>query len=871
MSGFEKLETAARVRDIIKKQTTKVIDQQVSRGLVGRVITMDPTRLKGMVWFPGDDQPIEVNFFPTTLPSSWEAKDRAVGGQEGTSTQGFGSMVRAERLNGLLYVTEVLTGGSFGYNTLTMGQTIIKQQPNVGSDPLVFPVGAGITGTNDEATLAVRVGFAANLTSSDRLFFGPFVRQDKQEAQPGTLEIIVRSGKDGVNGVKLYECPIVVANELKGAAGARENLWFRILPKHSSTTTAAGGVHDWDLDINVVDTNYSEVKGTSSPAFWLGITRRKGGPAEIYDVTVRSTAFDQVGGYNLAESFVQQQHADAPVPAGYLGFHNSNALYGAMTDTILDDTFNRELTSSWGGAFNQPGASEKQYQPAVGAASLFEVQKAAAGAGHNADMHYHGVHMYPTGTIANTTQLIRFGSTSDTYTDIDIYAEFAVAKMPAGAATQIGFETRYKNSGADRMNTRVDCYASGEVYVKTTKTVSSVFTNVGTDTLAITGWDQTQVICYSMRQRGNSVMVKAWRKGDDEPTAFQKSETVSDANLLTPGTINVFSAYTVGSTVTAPAPIYFERIRINLFGGAPPAPTNKPWSTGPWRDSMLRLGTDVQRTWYINGDFRWNGTTISWTGNIWMQGVGPNRNGLIYGRAGLVMPNAGEQIPIVPYGSATYATVTSAGIPLAPFQSLYLALQPGSIGGIYALEGQLFIVDSSANSINQDYYLPEWAVMIATASSLNGTTSPDLRLGNGQHLSGNRKMLAFAQNVISTGTVAVATTATDIPGLAVSMPINSRGAVYEVTATLDVNSAAASGTAVFIGELLFDGAADPAQLLTDYESANKRVTITRSWLGTLSPKAAYANYALKITGKRGATAIDPMGGQHCTMSVKVFE
>lgn len=76
MGSFDQQDTAARVREIIKKTAARQISADVPRPLIGRMISVDLTRLRGSVWFPGDEQPIEVSIFANAVPGEWQHKAR---------------------------------------------------------------------------------------------------------------------------------------------------------------------------------------------------------------------------------------------------------------------------------------------------------------------------------------------------------------------------------------------------------------------------------------------------------------------------------------------------------------------------------------------------------------------------------------------------------------------------------------------------------------------------------------------------------------------------------------------------------------------------------------------------------------------------
>lgn len=84
MGSFDQQETAVRVRDIIKRAASRQIGIDVPRPLIGRMISVDLTRLRGSVWFPGDEQPIEVSIFANAVPGEWQHKANTIQTNQGT-------------------------------------------------------------------------------------------------------------------------------------------------------------------------------------------------------------------------------------------------------------------------------------------------------------------------------------------------------------------------------------------------------------------------------------------------------------------------------------------------------------------------------------------------------------------------------------------------------------------------------------------------------------------------------------------------------------------------------------------------------------------------------------------------------------------
>src|SRR5687768_13689712 len=137
MSSLASLATAARVRDVIKRQASSEIGKEVPRQLIGRVVSVDLPRQRARVWITGDEQPIEVSLFSSTIPGKWQSQLQP-GLTASTNTIGYGSMVACQRLDGTLYITDVLTGGQFSYDLTTMNQKFLATWPYSGSAQSVF-------------------------------------------------------------------------------------------------------------------------------------------------------------------------------------------------------------------------------------------------------------------------------------------------------------------------------------------------------------------------------------------------------------------------------------------------------------------------------------------------------------------------------------------------------------------------------------------------------------------------------------------------------------------------------------------------------------------------------------------------------------
>lgn len=119
--SFDRVETAAAVRDAMKQIADDAVQRGAPKPNFGRVISVNFTALTAMVWFPGDNAPVSVNLFSSTMPGDWQDRYKNFPNVKNTSYVGMGSIVAVESFNGNLYVTHVLNGGQFATDFVTAG------------------------------------------------------------------------------------------------------------------------------------------------------------------------------------------------------------------------------------------------------------------------------------------------------------------------------------------------------------------------------------------------------------------------------------------------------------------------------------------------------------------------------------------------------------------------------------------------------------------------------------------------------------------------------------------------------------------------------------------------------------------------------
>jgi len=107
MVNFDNQELALRVRNVTKKFAEQHLGIPHQMGQLARVTEVDPVELKALVWYPGDDEPLEVNLLSSLIPISVDADDLTY---TPTDQYGSGALVWVEQINGKPYVTTVLSG-----------------------------------------------------------------------------------------------------------------------------------------------------------------------------------------------------------------------------------------------------------------------------------------------------------------------------------------------------------------------------------------------------------------------------------------------------------------------------------------------------------------------------------------------------------------------------------------------------------------------------------------------------------------------------------------------------------------------------------------------------------------------------------------
>lgn len=697
--GFEQLESASRVREVIKKLASKQIETQVPQPTIGRVMTVDLPRLRATVWFPNEDQPVEVRLLSSIIPGDWQQRSNR---GAFTSTSGYGSIVAVQRINNTLYITEILTGGQFSFDQQTMGHSIVAQRAT--------PISAGDT-TSIVPIVGDPVETFINCTVEDftigdggTIQFGPFTGTNTLP-MAGWVEVTVTvSG----SAVKYYKFPVNPLYDFQytGGNGALDS-WFRLVPEQQ-ICDVNGQIIEFDFEITLKKTPYGNaVDFFENQELWMRVVKRGSGWTGLSaTVTVRATNIQKGRSLQGRELFMQEALASPAEAKGYLGFHNSQMIFRDFDDYGNADNFGRTLSNDWG-----TSDSNISWLIKSGGTANFGVNGTAA-------------FIAPPG---NTVSYIAANKTN--MSNYDVYWDTWIDVMPTGAEVQTGVIARYQDNN-NLVLLKVMFMTTGQLTLSAATGVAGSFSSLGTDLATGISFSVGERIRCRARIYGSAVFVKCWKPASQREPDWMY---VGGPAGLTPNAANVagFFVQPGGSnTNTKPFNVWFDNVRATYY---PKGQDNsgKQWHTGPWRTGLLRMAENLQKTWIQQGQFYWDRTNgLKWTGRILLGGVGQHRMGLGAGTAMLQMPPptslSGFSIPIVPSG--TSATVGANGIPLQPGEALWCAIPPGQTWE--NLYEYLFIVSATSQL---DFDLPEWAVLIAYRNP-DTNSGPDLRLGNGMHL-----------------------------------------------------------------------------------------------------------------------------------------
>lgn len=712
MGGFDKIETALRARDIIKKAANGEARAVYPQPLVGRMMSVDLPRLRGTVWFPNDEQPVLVNIFANAIPAEWQHKNETT--ISFSSIEGHGAMVVVERLNDALWVTHVLTGQTAALDMRALGLNVVAQNgaPTQAGGPSADAI-VDIAGDPLETFISCRL-VDEDILPTEALEFGPFTTFRPGTPGAGYMEITVRMEPNVQKSYRFVADPL---NEFDNPYYSSVNaIWFRLIAEQEITTGGWGGTganfDDFDLDISFKKTAYGNDEAFGSfKEMWFRIIRRSSGTGINANVTIRATNIQKGRSLGGRELFMQERVTSPGIVWGILGFHGANHGFTKNANFTLD-VFNRISSGDWGQSNTQVG-----YISNTGTATNYSVNG-------------------QTGVITISANNTRYHQRQNqSAVNLDGTMIVKPGRVATGASIRMGFMTNFDAGTSNCWMFGIEFLTTGQARAVYEKRVAGVVTaTVAGTTTAYTATTRLRVRFQTLNNgTAQTYRVKVWEFGFREPQTW--ALTATETATRAAGTWGMYAQADTSNTNTKNFDVTFEDAQVNTAFGVPEENGHgTDWHTGPWRSGNLRMAQNIQRAWTHDGQFKlqdFSGVSyLRWDGNIWFDGIGSHRNGLHNGRAYLQIPSEGgffetRVFPVT--GGATVTVDPFFGFPLSPGQAIYCAVPPEC--GFDNLIYNIFYVEGQAL---QDYVLPEWAVLIAARGPTG--CAPDVRLGNGDHI-----------------------------------------------------------------------------------------------------------------------------------------
>jgi hypothetical protein len=669
MGDFDSLDTATRVRDIIKKGADRQIQTIVPRPLVGRVVTVDLPNLRAMVWFPGDEQPVEVRMFSSTVPGQWATRGYPQD-VTNTDTQGFGSMAVVQRFNGVLYMTDVITGGQFAYQLNAAGFSAVSLLPNADNGEL--------GGSPTESLMVNVTSSDTTVSPGDAVRFGPFVTWNNADPQVGAFKVKVNSGA----AVKEYEFTLSFWDLVDPVSSTNSNdRWFRIIPTRSIGDTNASLI-DWDFDVSFRETVGGQQGLFQSSEIWFRLVNRNATANNMnFTVVVYSDMVQRGIGWD--NHYVAEKVVSPPDVMGYVGFDNAQAGFRDISNWGLHDNFGRsadlngsvadtgEVWTTLLGPLTTDGAAVASVMSAAGDLRVATVQP----------------------TVDGNTQ------------NVTVNAEFSTPVVATGADIRCYVIYRLVDVN-NYYDWNIVFSTAGTVGWRFNKTVAGSTSNIANGTTGIT-YSANQVFSIRATVNGSSHSLKVWATDTtDEPATNTTSQT--DTAISATGANGIRFLSVSGNTNTYPFTLKCHRFVVEVLPGSKVRYTSAvDHHSGAWETGLRNLAARVQHT-LVWGDIPiWDGSNITWTGSsVRIGGAMRHRSGLLHGSYVCFTPATGYSVPIIP-GSG-FATVVSGGIPLAQGQTLWVAIPPGR--RFSDVSDYLFITDDTV--FGKSNTVPEWAVML---------------------------------------------------------------------------------------------------------------------------------------------------------------
>lgn len=703
--SFERLETAAEVREIMSEIARQQIKADTPSANYGRVISVNVSALSATVWFPGDDAPISVNMFANNVPAQWQEQNLGSGnGVINTSFYGYGSQVAVGDFNGKKYITQVLTGSVMWTDGKMLAPNIVSQvATEVAADLAGTPM--QLVGEPYETFINCDIS-NGSLSDGGAISFGPFTDKNSNLPGIGWIEMTITE----LNGAtKFFRFLVNPTQDFQHTGGSSFlDDWFRIIPEQQICNPNPSQIIDFDVDVAIKRTAYG-IKDDFTPSeeIWLRVVKRGNGWTGFFgQVTIRATNIQKGRALSGRRLFMQETLASPPAHKGFLGFHNSQHIYRDFDDYGVLDNFGRTISTGGGWGTSDSGPT----------------WVSITGGPYGVD-GFAG-YMGPTGNYVSYMKL-SLGSIENP----DIYWDTWIDAMPTGAEVQSGVIARYTDT-SNLIWLKVIFNTSGAITLSIVQNVAAVATVLGTDYTPGVSFTANQRIRCRARVFGVAMFIKCWNPATSREPDWVKIE--AGAPFGTPNaahTAGFFALPGAANSNTKPIRVYFDNVKASLYAKGQDN-TGRQWHTGPWRSGLLRVADNLQKTWMITGRFFWGNDRLGWNGRIYFGGIGQHRMGLAAGSSIMQPPpptaSFGFTIPVVPSGSPV--SVFSDGIPLSPGQSLWVAIPPGQTWE--NLYEYLFIVDIAA--VN-DFDMPEWAVFIAMRHD-STSYGPEIRLGNGQVL-----------------------------------------------------------------------------------------------------------------------------------------
>jgi len=682
------LSTAARVRDVIKRQAIGAVDRGVPKMLIGRVVSLDLAEQTARVWFTGDEQPVSVKLFSSTIPGRWQSQLQP-GLTASTNLTGYGSMVSCQRLNGELYITDVLTGGQFSYDLTIMNQKFVSTYPYAFTPGSVF---GQVIETKTHCTIVV------DATIGQSVEFGPFIKNEGSAASPW-----VEIRADFSIGSSVYQFNMPSGMFYSGSS--QLNRWFRILPCRETSANLSSQVDYYDLDFCVKETVYGLEPefNQQHQEYWFRLVKRDDDSVFISaDLSIETNLFDHPRSMDGQERLIQTVVTRPPEIAGYMGFHNSEMNVFDMYDIKVRDRFDRTIavsTTSWGTAdddttWTLSGGTSANYGVSLNRGDILPSA---------------------TGTTYNQVN-------SRLEYDHDVVFKVSPSLVAVGASHR-AYAMLRRADASNYYRYTLEFTTAGNVNILIEKNVAAAFTTLQS-TSSFTTYTATASFWVRAQLRNSKLRMKVWAASAVEPVAWSLTHA-SDTALVGAGAFG-FGVQRVTSNTNSTLVTSFSEIENNITGQSRFSAGG--WSTGPYRSTALRQANEFQKTWTCTSGFTWDNTNnaLGWTGEILMSGIGRHRDGLSQGSIYITCPKNVTEYVIPVFGNATPTTIAvhANGVVLAAGRSLYVSVPPGE-RNVDLIEN-LFLVDSSTDGV--EFQLPEWAVLIAHRQL--GTSL--IRLGNGE-------------------------------------------------------------------------------------------------------------------------------------------